>query len=119
MAHSAEKHTKVESLIRLEHSILFKSIAFVVRPPFKNESCCFLQYAVMEAEAERHLVAFFALASFPGSCVGGEKRAWYTQFVHAQFFQDFWEFGKSHKICSITLTSAKHADFSRIKDPCL
>ena len=27
------------------------------------------------------------------SCVGGEKRAWYTLFVHAQFSQDFWEFG--------------------------
>ena len=26
-------------------------------------------------------------------CVGGEKRAWYTLFVHAQFPQDFWEFG--------------------------
>ena len=27
------------------------------------------------------------------SCVGGEKRAWYTLFAHAQFSQDFWEFG--------------------------
>ena len=31
---------------------------------------------------------FCKLASFPGSCVGGEKRAWYTLFVHAQFHQD-------------------------------
>ena len=27
------------------------------------------------------------------SCVGGEIRAWYTLHVHAQFSQDFWEFG--------------------------
>ena len=27
------------------------------------------------------------------SCVGGEKRAWYALFAHAQFSQDFWEFG--------------------------
>ena len=27
-------------------------------------------------------------------CVGGEKRAWYTLFAHAQFLQDFWEFWK-------------------------
>ena len=27
------------------------------------------------------------------SCVGGEKRAWYTLFAHAQFSQDFCEFG--------------------------
>ena len=27
------------------------------------------------------------------SCMGGEKRAWYTLFAHAQFSQDFWEFG--------------------------
>ena len=58
------------------------------------------------------------LASFPGSRVGGEKRAWYTLFAHAQFSQDFWEFGNSRKICSVTLTSARHADFSRIKDAC-
>ena len=58
------------------------------------------------------------LASFPGSCVGGEKIAWYTLFAHAQFSQDFWEFGNSRKICSVTLTSARHADFSRTKDAC-
>ena len=58
------------------------------------------------------------LASFPGSCVGGEKRAWYTLFAHAQFPLDFWEFGNFRKICSVTLTSARHADFSRIKDAC-
>ena len=23
-------------------------------------------------------------------CMGGEKRAWYTLFVHAQFPRDFW-----------------------------
>ena len=58
------------------------------------------------------------VASFPGSCVGGEKRAWYTLFAHAQFHQDFWEFGNFRKICSVTLTSARHVDFSRIKDAC-
>ena len=30
--------------------------------------------------------------SFPGSCVGGENRAWYALFAHAQFSQDFWKF---------------------------
>ena len=51
-------------------------------------------------------------------CVGGEKRAWYVLFAHAQFPQDFWEFGNFHKICSVTLTSARHADFSHIKGGC-
>ena len=27
-------------------------------------------------------------------CVGGEKKAWYTLFVHAQFPQDSWVFVK-------------------------
>jgi len=36
--------------------------------------------------------AWQEVASFPGSsaCVGGEKKAWYTLFAHAQFPQDFW-----------------------------
>ena len=34
-----------------------------------------------------------SVASFPGSRVWVEERAWYTLFVHAQFSQDFWEFG--------------------------
>ena len=38
-------------------------------------------------------------------CMGGEKRAWYTLFAHAQFPQDF---GNFRKICSVTLTSARH-----------
>ena len=63
-------------------------------------------------------MAGLVVASFPGSCVGGEKRAWYTLFAHAQFSQDFWEFGNYSKICSVTLTSARHADFSRTKDAC-
>ena len=48
-------------------------------------------------------------------CVSGEKRTWYTLFAHAQFPQDFWEFGSFHKICSVTLTFARHADFSSYK----
>ena len=48
---------------------------------------------------------------FPGLCVGGEKRAWYTLFAHAQFSQSFWEFGNSRKICSVTLTSMRLATF--------
>ena len=48
---------------------------------------------------------------------GRGERAWYTLFVHAQFSQDFWEFGNSCKICSVTLTSTRHTDFSRIKMP--
>ena len=57
----------------------------------------------------------WSLASFPGSCVWVKKKAWYTLFAHVQFPQDFWEFGK---ICSITLTSMSHANFSRIKAVC-
>ena len=51
-------------------------------------------------------------------CVCREKRAWYTLFAHAQFPQHFWEFGTFHRICSITLTSARHADFFCVKDAC-
>ena len=50
-------------------------------------------------------------------CVCREKRAWYTLFAHAQFPQHFWEFGTFHRICSVTLTSARHAD-SCVKDAC-
>ena len=71
---------------------------------------------ICAVERYKGTVPELSLALFPGSCVGGEKRAWYTPFAHAQFFQDFWEFGNSRKICSITLTSARHADFSRIKE---
>ena len=49
------------------------------------------------------------------SCVG-ENRAWYTLFAHAQFLQDDWGFGNSRKICSITLTSMRHTNFSHIND---
>ena len=51
-------------------------------------------------------------ASFPGSW---EKRAWYILFALAQFQPRFWEFGNFHKICSVTLTSVRHANFSHIK----
>ena len=52
-------------------------------------------------------------------CMGGEKRAWYTLFVYAQFPQDFWEFGNFLKICSVTLTSTRQANFCHIyKDAC-
>ena len=50
--------------------------------------------------------------------VGREKRAWYTLLVHAQFLQDFWEFGNFYKISSVTLTSARHTNFSHMKDGC-
>ena len=36
----------------------------------------------------------------------GEKGASYTLFAHAQFPQDFWEFGTTHKICYINLCKA-------------
>ena len=33
------------------------------------------------------VIGYYAV---PGmSCMGGEKRGWYTQFTHAQFPQDF------------------------------
>ena len=51
--------------------------------------------------------------------MGGEKRAWYTLFVYAQFPQDFWEFENFRKISSITLTSARYADFTCINKICL
>ena len=51
------------------------------------------------------------------SCVGREKTAWYTLFAHAQFSQDFsGNLEISRKTCVVTLTSARHTDFSRIKD---
>ena len=49
-------------------------------------------------------------------CMDREKRTWYTLFPHAQFPQDFWEFGNFHKIYSVTLTSARHAYFFHMKD---
>ena len=49
---------------------------------------------------------------------GGEKKSLYTLFVHAQLYRDFLEFGNFHKICSVTLTSARHTDFPCIKDAC-
>ena len=48
-------------------------------------------------------------------CMGREIGAWYTLIAHAQFSQDYWEFGNFHKVCSITLTSTKRPDFSRMK----
>ena len=39
------------------------------------------------------LLAYLYLASFPGSSAWAERKAWYTLFAHAQFPQDFWEFG--------------------------
>ena len=47
-----------------------------------------------------------------------KKVVWYTLFAHAQFPEDFLEFGSFHKICSITLTSAMYANFSQVKDAC-
>ena len=38
------------------------------------------------------------LASFPGSCAGLEKRAWYTLFAHTQLFWGFWEFCKYYTV---------------------
>ena len=58
------------------------------------------------------------IASFPGSSVWAEKKEPGTQFTHAQFPQDFWEFGNFRKICSVTPTSARYADFSRRKGAC-
>jgi len=58
------------------------------------------------------------LASFPGTRAGEEEREPGTLFAHAQFPQDFWEFGNFCKICSVTPTSARYADFSRIKGAC-
>ena len=78
----------------------------------RSTSICII-YASIFSEFACEMVA-----SFPGLCVGGEKRAWYTLFAHTQYSQDFWEFGNSRKICFVTLTSAKHADFSHIKDAC-
>ena len=51
-------------------------------------------------------------------CVGGEKRAWYTLFTHAQLPQDFWEFGNFRKSCLVTLTFARHADWLLLLKRC-
>ena len=58
-----------------------------------------------------------SLALFRGSCVWVEEKDPGTQFVHAHFPQDFWEFGNSVK-SAVKLTSARHADFPHIKDGC-
>ena len=50
-------------------------------------------------------------------CMGGEKRAWYTLFVHAPRISG--NFGSVCKICSITLTSVRHANFTRVKEPAI
>ena len=71
-----------------------------------RHSCC---------ECFRALPVFLDILVFLST--QADKRAWYTLFAHGQFSQDFWEFGNSRKICSITLTSAKHADFSHKKMP--
>ena len=66
-----------------------------------------------------HTVKFWVQpCSYRLLCVGEEKRAWYTLFVHAQIPQNIWVFGNFHKICFVTLTSVRHADFSCIKDAC-
>ena len=47
----------------------------------------------------------YTVASFPGSCGGGGKRAWYTLFAHAQFPQEFCGFGTSQILrCNIILS---------------
>ena len=51
-------------------------------------------------------------------CVGGEKWAWHAVFAHTHFPQDYWEFWKFPQSLSITLTSARHADFSHVRDAC-
>ena len=52
--------------------------------------------------------------------MGGEKGASYTLFAHSQFPSTIWEFGNSVcKICFVTLTSTRHANFSYMKDACL
>ena len=51
------------------------------------------------------------VALFPGSSAWAEKK---SLVQHAQFPQDFWEFGNFRKIRSVTLIIARYADFSRI-----
>ena len=57
-------------------------------------------------------------ASLVPRLVRGREEKSLVHTAHAQFSQDFWEFGNSRKICSVTQTSARHADFSHIKDAC-
>ena len=50
--------------------------------------CCPREYPAM------YVASIIVLSLIPRlSCVGREKRVWYTLFAHAQLSQDFWEFG--------------------------
>ena len=49
------------------------------------------------------------------SCVGGETRAWYTLFAHAQFSQDFLGIRKFSVNLLRYTNLSEDTDFSRIK----
>ena len=53
---------------------------------FQTNLCQLLFRATLKVRLDSSLIPRL-------SCVGREKRAWYTLFAHAQFSQDFWEFG--------------------------
>ena len=47
--------------------------------------------ALDEAHETKINKACKQVASFPGSCVGGEKSAWYTLFAHAPNFPPYFQ----------------------------
>ena len=67
-----------------------------------------------------HTCSSYLLASFPGSgaWVDEKKKAWYTQFAHAQFPQDFWEFENFHK-CLLCYTNLCEACWLFLGERCL
>ena len=59
------------------------------------------------------------LASFPGSSALAERKEPGTDCLHMLSFPRIsGNLEIFRKICSVMLTSAKYADFSRIKDAC-
>ena len=55
---------------------------------------CDVSVRLLSQRVSCYVASIIVLSLIPRlSCVGREKRAWYTLFAHAQLSQDFWEFG--------------------------
>ena len=77
---------------------------------------CWITACLSSLHKSYRLFIHLFLASFPGLlCAGGEKRAWYTLFAHAQFPQDFWNLEISINLLHYTKVSARHVLY---KDAC-
>ena len=55
---------------------------------------CDVSVRLLSQRVSCYVASIIVLSLIPRlSCVGREKRAWYTLFAHPQLSQDFWEFG--------------------------